>query len=76
MTAEDEAALGSWLADPAAPKALHEAKNAIHDLAGRGWQLAGITSDTALAAYLVRPGQRSFRPRRPVTALPSSRVAR
>lgn len=60
MTAEDEAALGSWLADPAAPKALHEAKNAIHDLAGRGWQLAGITSDTALAAYLVRPGQRSF----------------
>ncbi len=60
MSVEDEAALGSWLADPAAPKALHEAKNAIHDLAGRGWQLAGITSDTALAAYLVRPGQRSF----------------
>jgi DNA polymerase-1 len=60
MTAQDEAALGSWLADLDAPKALHEAKTAIHDLAGRGWQLAGITSDTALAAYLVRPGQRSF----------------
>ncbi|MEI6254554.1 MAG: DNA polymerase I, partial [Mycobacteriaceae bacterium] len=60
MTADDEAALGNWLADPAAPKALHEAKMAIHDLAGRGWQLAGVTSDTALAAYLVRPGQRSF----------------
>ena len=60
MSADDEAALGSWLADPAAPKALHEAKAAIHDLAGRGWQLAGVTSDTALAAYLVRPGQRSF----------------
>ena len=28
--------------------------------AGRGWKLAGVTSDTALAAYLVRPGQRSF----------------
>jgi DNA polymerase-1 len=60
MTAEDEAELGSWLADAGAPKALHEAKMAIHDLAGRGWRLAGVTSDTALAAYLVRPGQRSF----------------
>ena len=60
MTAEDEAALGDWLADPVAPKALHEAKIAMHDLAGRGWALAGVTSDTALAAYLVRPGQRSF----------------
>jgi DNA polymerase-1 len=60
MTADDEAALGGWLADTAAPKALHEAKTAMHDLAGRGWTLAGVTSDTALAAYLVRPGQRSF----------------
>ena len=60
MTADDEAALESWLADDDAPKALHEAKVAIHDLAGRGWPLAGVTSDTALAAYLVRPGQRSF----------------
>ena len=33
---------------------------AIHALAARGWELRGITSDTALAAYLVRPGQRSF----------------
>ncbi len=32
----------------------------MHDLYGRGWSLAGVTSDTALAAYLVRPGQRSF----------------
>ncbi|MCB1290922.1 DNA polymerase I [Mycolicibacterium sp.] len=60
MTAEDESALGSWLADTTAPKALHEAKVAMHDLAGRGWKLGGVTSDTALAAYLVRPGQRSF----------------
>ncbi|WP_308124179.1 DNA polymerase I [Mycolicibacterium xanthum] len=56
----DEAALASWLADPGAPKALHEAKLAMHDVQGRGWSLAGVTSDTALAAYLVRPGQRSF----------------
>ncbi|MBB5160141.1 DNA polymerase-1 [Mycobacterium sp. AZCC_0083] len=60
LTPEDEAALASWLADPGPPKALHEAKLAMHDLEGRGWNLAGVTSDTALAAYLVRPGQRSF----------------
>ena len=60
LDAEDEAALASWLADPGPPKALHEAKLAWHDLLGRGWPLAGVTSDTALAAYLVRPGQRSF----------------
>jgi DNA polymerase-1 len=57
---DDEAALAKWLADPNQPKALHEAKLAMHDLEGRGWKLAGVTSDTALAAYLVRPGQRSF----------------
>ena len=60
LTPEDDAALAAWLADAAKPKALHEAKLAIHDLAGRGWTLNGVTSDTALAAYLVRPGQRSF----------------
>ncbi len=60
LSPEDEAALASWLADPGPPKAVHEAKLAMHDLAGRGWTLRGVTSDTALAAYLVRPGQRSF----------------
>ena len=60
LTPEDEAALGAWLADPAVSKALHEAKSAMHALRGRGWTLGGLTSDTALAAYLVRPGQRSF----------------
>ncbi|MDR3657917.1 MAG: DNA polymerase I [Mycobacterium sp.] len=57
---EDDAALAAWLADAAKPKALHEARLAIHDVVGRGWTLNGITSDTALAAYVVRPGQRSF----------------
>ncbi|MCV7153214.1 DNA polymerase I [Mycolicibacterium pyrenivorans] len=60
MDPGDEAALASWLADPGPSKALHEAKLAMHDVQGRGWTLAGVTSDTALAAYLVRPGQRSF----------------
>ena len=60
LTPDDDAALAAWLADAARPKALHEAKLAIHDVAGRGWTLNGVTSDTALAAYVVRPGQRSF----------------
>ena len=60
LTPEDEVALGAWLADENTPKALHEAKAAMHDLAGRGWRLAGVTCDIALAAYLVRPGQRIF----------------
>ena len=60
LTPDDDVALGRWLAAADQPKALHEAKLARHDLAGRGWRLDGVTSDTALAAYLVRPGQRSF----------------
>ncbi|BDH57811.1 DNA polymerase I [Tsukamurella sp. PLM1] len=60
LTPEDEAALGAWLADEAQPKAVHEAKWAMHALESRGWALGGLTSDTAIAAYLVRPGQRSF----------------
>ncbi len=60
LTPEDDSALAAWLGDASVPKALHEAKIAMHDLAGRGWALTGVTSDTALAAYLVRPGQRSF----------------
>ena len=57
---EQSRLLGAWLADPAHRKALHEAKSALHALRGRGWTLGGLSSDTALAAYLVRPGQRSF----------------
>src|SRR5699024_9113427 len=60
LSPDDEAALADWLADPDRPKALHEAKWAIHALGGRGWPLAGVTSDTSLAAYLLRPGQRRF----------------
>jgi DNA polymerase-1 len=60
LTPDDERALVQWLADPAAPKAAHDAKLLLHALRARGVALAGLTSDTALAAYLVRPGQRSF----------------
>ncbi|MGQ0847411.1 MAG: DNA polymerase I [Sporichthyaceae bacterium] len=57
---QDETALAAWLADPGRPKALHDAKGPTLALAARGWTLAGVTSDTALSAYLALPGQRSF----------------
>ncbi|HET9254853.1 MAG TPA: DNA polymerase I [Pseudonocardiaceae bacterium] len=60
LTPDDEQALAAWLADPAMPKAAHDAKPLLHALRACGIALAGLTSDTALAAYLVRPGQRSF----------------
>ena len=60
LTPEDEQALADWLADESAPKALHDAKGPMHALAARGLLLRGLTSDTALAAYLALPGQRSF----------------
>ena len=60
LTQADDKALGAWLADPDRPKALHDAKGPMHALAARGFELAGLTSDTALAAYLALPGQRSF----------------
>jgi DNA polymerase I len=56
----DERALNEWLASPAVPKAMHDAKGPMHALAAHGMRLGGLTSDTALAAYLALPGQRSF----------------
>ncbi|MXP21235.1 DNA polymerase I [Gordonia sp. HNM0687] len=60
LDADDDQALAAWLADTERPKALHEAKWAVHAVRARGWTLGGVTSDTSLAAYLVRPGQRTF----------------
>ncbi|MGH8880869.1 MAG: 5'-3' exonuclease H3TH domain-containing protein, partial [Stackebrandtia sp.] len=56
---EDENALSAWLADATATKAVHDAKRFLLGCRGHGWQVAGITSDTALAAYLVRPDLKS-----------------
>jgi DNA polymerase-1 len=55
-----EEALAGWLADAARTKALHDAKGPMQALAARGLPLAGLTCDTALSAYLVRPDQRSY----------------
>jgi DNA polymerase-1 len=60
LTEDDDRALAGWLADPAVPKALHDAKGPMHAMGARGLELSGLTSDTALAAYLALPGQRSF----------------
>jgi DNA polymerase-1 len=60
MDESDERALASWLADDERAKAGYDVKSAVNGFAARGWRTAGLTSDTALAAYLVRPGQRSF----------------
>ena len=57
---DDEQVLARWLADPERPKAMHDAKGPLLGLWARGWELAGLTSDTQLAAYLVRPDQRTF----------------
>ena len=56
----DEQALAVWLADPAHPKACHDGKPMVHALAARGLPVHGAVHDTALAAYLVRPDQRSY----------------
>jgi len=60
LTESDAGALAGWLAAVDLPKALHDAKGPIHAFAAHGFELAGLTSDTALAAYLALPGQRSF----------------
>ncbi|MGH3734933.1 MAG: DNA polymerase I [Micromonosporaceae bacterium] len=56
----DEGALAAFLSDPERPKVLHDAKRAVLAAAAHGWRLAGVVHDTALAAYLVRPDQRSY----------------
>ncbi|WP_374983565.1 DNA polymerase I [Streptomyces fradiae] len=56
----DERAFAAWVADPARPKVLHNAKAAMRVFPEHGWSVAGVTMDTALAAYLVKPGRRSF----------------
>ncbi|MGW7436841.1 DNA polymerase I [Streptomyces sp. NPDC054849] len=56
----DERAFVAWAADPAKPKVVHNAKGLMRVFPEHGWSLAGVAMDTALAAYLVKPGRRSF----------------
>ncbi|MFC4859489.1 DNA polymerase I [Actinophytocola glycyrrhizae] len=57
---DDEQALVTWLADDAVAKVTYDVKPSLHAVRHRGWTLGGLAMDTQLAAYLVRPGQRSF----------------
>ncbi|MFG2331284.1 DNA polymerase I [Streptomyces sp. NPDC048604] len=56
----DEQAWAAWIADPDRPKVLHNAKAVMRVFPEHGWSVAGVSMDTALAAYLVKPGRRSF----------------
>ncbi|MBB5933577.1 DNA polymerase I [Streptomyces zagrosensis] len=56
----DERAFAEWIADPERPKVTHDAKGVMRVFAEHGWTVAGVGMDTALAAYLVKPGRRSF----------------
>ncbi|MFF2366655.1 DNA polymerase I [Streptomyces sp. NPDC058122] len=56
----DENAFAAWLADPDRHKVMHNAKGVMRVFAEHGWTIEGVTMDTALAAYLVKPGRRSF----------------
>lgn len=56
----DQAALAAWLADPAIPVVGHDLKGPLLGILARGWSIAGIAFDTALAAYVLQPGRRSL----------------
>ena len=59
LNPKDDKALADYL-QSTQPKFLHDAKTTYHMLAGRGITLNGIAHDTALAAYLLNPGQRTY----------------
>lgn len=60
LTPQDEDALAAWLGDPDRPKVFHDAKGQLHALRARGWEVRGVVGDTALAAYIARPDQRTY----------------
>ncbi|WP_230198320.1 DNA polymerase I [Flaviflexus massiliensis] len=60
LSVEDEKALAAW-AESDAPKIVHGAKWTWHALKGSlDIELAGVTVDTELAAYLLHPDQRNY----------------
>ncbi len=60
LSPEEDRAVAQWIADADSPKYVHGGKALYHFFAERGYTLQGITQDTELAAYLLRPGQRTY----------------
>ncbi len=57
--AELESVLATWLVS-AAPKVVHEYKEALKALSVRGLGLAGVQDDTSISGYLIQPDRRSY----------------
>ena len=49
-----------YLEDPARPKRVHDLKTAMHQLAPRGIELAGVTDDSMLAAFLLDASRNDY----------------
>jgi DNA polymerase-1 len=58
--AASHADVAAWLGDPATAVVCHDAKPQLHALHRAGIAVTGLAGDTALAAYLCRPDQRSY----------------
>jgi DNA polymerase-1 len=57
---ELEKAVADWLADPQAPKLVHDYKDAGKRLAWRGLTFRGAVEDTVISGYLIQPDRRNF----------------
>jgi DNA polymerase I len=57
---EDLDMLAAAVADPDRWLVVHGLKRLLHAADSRGWRIAGVQTDTELAAYLVQPQQRSY----------------
>ena len=55
-----KAAVSEWLADTNVSKCAHDVKGPLLATLTLGWPVVGLDMDTALAAYLIAPGQRSY----------------
>jgi len=60
LASSDHTALAAWLADPERAKVLHDAKGPLNALEASGLPMRGLVADSALSAFLVLPGQRSY----------------
>lgn len=59
LEGKEQDAVATWV-ESNRPKFLHFAKRTYHRLASRGMHLSGVAHDTAIAGYLLRPGQRTY----------------